>query len=77
MDHPISPWGTKHADVRERQGLEHRLLAEGLKPAEARRQMFLALFRVIVRWYINNKKIPLDRLICACNEAIVEDVHNS
>jgi hypothetical protein len=45
--------------------------------AEAERLMLLEIFRSHIRYYLNVKRIPLDRLVCAVNEAIIEDVHDA
>jgi hypothetical protein len=74
---PAIPWGTKRKDVTARQALVGKYIQKGHTRAEAERLMLLEIFRSHVRYYLNVKKIPLDRLICAVNEAIIEDVHDA
>lgn len=74
---PALPWGTKKKDVAARKELIAKYVAQGNTKAEAERLMLLAIFRRHVRYYMNVKKIPHDRLVRAVDEAMVEEVQES
>lgn len=63
------------ADVEHRKGLTEKYLKAGANKAEAERLMLLELFRREIRLLV--KKVPVERLHAAVNEALVEEVMES
>jgi hypothetical protein len=71
-------WGTKKKDVEARKELVKKFLTDHTcTMAEAERLMAVAIFRKYIRYMLDVKKIPADRLRMAIDESLVEDVQDS
>jgi hypothetical protein len=63
------------ADIESRKEIIEKYVKAGANKAEAERLMLLELFRREIRFLV--KKVPVERLQAAINEALVEEVMES
>jgi hypothetical protein len=63
------------ADITARKEIIEKYVQAGANKAEAERLMLLELFRREIRFLV--KKVPVERLQAAINEALVEEVMES
>jgi hemoglobin-like flavoprotein len=72
-------WGTKQRDVSARKALVQKFMDQDhdITKTEAERQMIVSVFRQHIRYMIDIKKIPAERLHRAIDETLVEDVQTS